>query len=265
MPLTGRPVSVIRQRSGGRPRHGGPRSRHLVAAPAGLGCGFLNVVASSGSAVSPPVPMRLGLHAIDANATNRIPILLASLMATVSMARATVPVSLGAGLGAIAADAIPSHDLRAVITAAVVACLVLILTKLEDTLRPGAVQETRFRWEAFWFLLIGLWLGFIVMDGATYLLLALVLSVRLPLVEANAVKNFLAVPTTVVAMLVFASQGSIDWTLGAALGVGSVLGGLLGARLALSEQARRWIVGLLVVVIVGELVQLSMRYVLALI
>ena len=118
------------------------------------------------------------------------------------------------------------------------------LTKLEDILRPGAVQEARFRWqEAFWFLLIGLWLGFIVLDGATWLLLALVLSVRLPLVEANAVKNFLAVPTTVVAMLVFASQGTIDWTLGAALGVGSVLGGLLGARLVLLEQARRWIAG----------------------
>lgn len=112
---------------------------------------------------------------------------------------------------------------------------------------------------------VGLWLGFIVLDGATYLLLALVLSVRLPLVEANAVKNFLAVPTTVVAMAIFASQGSIDWPLGAALGAGSVLGGLLGSRLALSEQVRRWIAGLLVVVIVGELIQLSMRYVLELI
>ena len=109
-------------------------------------------------------------------------------------------------------------------------------------------------------MLIGFWLGFIVLDGATYLLLALVLSVRLPLVEANAVKNFLTVPTTAVAMLIFASQGSIDWTLGAVLGVGSVLGGLLGSRLSLSDQARRWIVGLLVVVIVGELIQLSLRY-----
>ena len=59
----------------------------ILAALAGLGCGFLNVVASSGSAVSLPVLMWLGLHAIDANATNRIPILIASLTATVSMAR----------------------------------------------------------------------------------------------------------------------------------------------------------------------------------
>ncbi|MGE3293445.1 MAG: hypothetical protein AB7O95_18900 [Geminicoccaceae bacterium] len=37
-------------------------------------------------------------------------------------------------------------------------------------------------------------------------------------------------PRTAVAMLVFAREGSIDWSLGAALGAGSVLGGLLGSR-----------------------------------
>lgn len=42
----------------------------------------------------------------------------------------------------------------------------------------------------------------------------------------------------------------------------SVLGGLLGSRLSLSDRARRWIVGLLVVVIGGELIQLLLRYIL---
>jgi uncharacterized membrane protein YfcA len=44
------------------------------------------------------------------------------------------------------------------------------------------------------------------------------------------------------------------------MALGSVAGGLLGARLAISDQARRWIVGLLIVVIVGELANLSIRY-----
>jgi uncharacterized protein len=244
----------------------------LVAVIAGLCCGFLNTVASSGSAVSLPVLMWIGLHAVDANATNRIPVLIGSLTATINLARggkipwdlawrATVPVTVGAAFGALMAEVVPSHDLRLVITGAIVAALVLILTKLKAVLDTVASGEVRFRWqEASWFVLIGFWLGFIVLDGATYLLLALVLSVRLPLVEANAVKNFLTVPTTAVAMLIFASRGSVDWSLGAFLGVGSVVGGFLGSRLAVSDQARRWIVGLLVVVIVGELIQLSLRY-----
>jgi len=40
----------------------------------------------------------------------------------------------------------------------------------------------------------------------------------------------------------------------------AVSGGLLGACLAISEQGRRWIIGLLVIVIIGELVNLSIRY-----
>ena len=108
---------------------------------------------------------------------------------------------------------------------------------------------------------IGVWLGFIVLDGATYLLLALTLAVGLPLIHANAVKNATLVPTTVIAMIVFALKGNVDWTLGAIMGIGSVAGGILGARLATSTQARRWIFLLLVFVISAELVHLVLHYV----
>ena len=108
--------------------------------------------------------------------------------------------------------------------------------------------------------LVGIWTGFIVLDCATYMLLVLVLAAGLPLVGANAIKNVLLVPTTAVAMAIFAANQSIDWAVGGAMALGSVVGGLLGARLAISELARRWIVGLLVVVIIGELVHLSIQY-----
>ena len=39
---------------------------------AGLACGFLNTAASSGSAVSLPILMMIGLDPISANATNRV-------------------------------------------------------------------------------------------------------------------------------------------------------------------------------------------------
>jgi uncharacterized membrane protein YfcA len=61
-------------------------------------------------------------------------------------------------------------------------------------------------------------------------------------------------------MAIFAGHESVDWTTGGIMALGSVAGGLLGARLAISDQARRWIVGLLIVVIVGELANLSIRY-----
>ena len=44
------------------------------------------------------------------------------------------------------------------------------------------------------------------------------------------------------------------------MGVGSVAGGILGARLATSPQARKWVFLLLVVVISAELVHLVLHY-----
>src|SRR5690606_10682869 len=58
-----------------------------IAAIAGLACGFLNTVASSGSAVSLPLLMMIGLDPISANATNRLPVLIGGVSASYSFHR----------------------------------------------------------------------------------------------------------------------------------------------------------------------------------
>jgi uncharacterized membrane protein YfcA len=90
-----------------------------LAVVAGVACGFLNTVASSGSAVSLPALMAIGLDPITANATNRVPLLLGSISATwkfhASKAlpwgpaiKASIPTSIGAivGVGTIFAEVI---------------------------------------------------------------------------------------------------------------------------------------------------------------
>ena len=140
--------------------------------------------------------------------------------------------------------------------------LALLFTKLKQAIESASSDTVRYGVREFlMFAGIGVWLGFIVLDGATYLLLALTLVVGLPLIHANAVKNATLVPTTVIAMIVFALKGNVDWTLGAIMGIGSVAGGILGARLATSTQARRWVFLLLVFVISAELVHLVLHYV----
>jgi uncharacterized protein len=89
----------------------------------------------------------------------------------------------------------------------------------------------------------------------------LTLIVGLSLIQANAIKSALLIPSTIIAMLVFGYKGNLNWTLGAMMGAGSIAGGVLGARLAMSLQARKWVFILLVVVITAELVQLTIHYV----
>lgn len=59
----------------------------LLVALAGLACGFMNTVASSGSVVSLPILMWASLHATEANATNRVPVLIGSIAATLYLAK----------------------------------------------------------------------------------------------------------------------------------------------------------------------------------
>lgn len=239
---------------------------------AGAICAFLNTLASSGSAVSLPMLISLGMDPQMANATNRLPVIVGCVTAVISFSRAGVlpwrlavrvagPATLGSLAGAVLADAIPARNLGLAITAAVLMALILLTTKLKSALNQPPQESPGFSLkEALIFFSIGVWVGFIVLDGATYLLLALVLVVRLPLTQANAVKNLVLIPTTLVSLLVFARDGHVVWPTGAAMAFGSIGGGLVAARLALLPAARVWVFRLLVVVITGELIQISQRY-----
>ena len=245
----------------------------LLGLGAGFACGFLNTAASSGSAVSLPILMMIGLDPVSANGTNRIPVLIGALSATWSFhqkkallwalaVKVSLPVAIGGLIGAGFAEILPGRDLALVITAAVLVALVLLFTKLKQAIESATAQDVRYGTREFAvFVGIGIWLGFIVLDGATYMLLALTLVVGLPLVHANAIKSAALVPTTLVAMAVFAYKGNIDWTIGAVMAVGSIAGAVLGARLATSPAARKWVFRLLVIVICAELVHLTTHYV----
>src|ERR1700730_7563181 len=244
----------------------------LLGLGAGLACGFLNTAASSGSAVALPILLMIGLDPVTANATNRVPVLIGALSATMSFhqrgallwglaLKVSLPVAIGGLAGAGLTEILPGRELALIITAAVLVALVLLFTKLKQAIESAASETVRYGGREFLiFTGIGVWLGFIVLDGATYLLLALTLVVGLPLVHANAVKSAVLVPATIVAMIIFAYKGNIDWTIGAVIGVGGVSGGSLGARLATSPQARKWIFLRLVAVISAELVPLAIHY-----
>jgi uncharacterized membrane protein YfcA len=243
-----------------------------VGALAGIACSFLNTAASSGSAVSLPMLMMIGLSPIMANATNRVPVLIGAVTASVSFWRGghiriplavkmCIPVTLGAVVGALVAEYLPGRDLGLIITAAVLAAFLLLFGKLKNAIEAVQTEPERFGVREFvMFLVIGAWLGFIVLDGATYLLMALVLAVHVPLVQANALKTVALIPTTIVALAFFAMDGAIDWGVGATMGIGSVAGGVLGAIVATNATAKVWVFRLLVLVIGGEIVHLAVHY-----
>jgi len=218
------------------------------------------------------VLLMFGLSPLDANATNRLSVLFGSLMALrtfhskgevewrAGLAMA-VPATLGSIAGVLAAERLSGRSMGLVITAAVLAALLLLVTKLRSVLERPSTGTAQINMVGMIALLgVGFWLGFIVLDGATYLLLVLILIFRYDLVRANALKALLGVATTLVPILMFAGHGSIRWPEGLVMSAGSIYGGHLGARLAMHERAKFWIYRTLVVVLLLEIVHLGVQY-----
>lgn len=234
---------------------------------AGALCGFLNVAASSGSAITLPLLIALGLPPAIANGTNRLPVLVGMASAIWRFEQSKVipwrlclrllPAFLISALvGAQMAAMLQMEHIRVLVHIAVVLALVLLMIKPQRWLRDGDPESTRQNPSLPLLVLtagIGLWTGLIVLDSGTYLLMSLVLVGGLALQQASAVKAVLIGCATVVTLGVFIHSGQVDWGAALPLMLGSALGGWLGALLALGPNARVWIYRLLIAVLVLEL------------
>lgn len=247
-------------------------TRMIVLVLAGFAAGLVNTLASSGSAISLPVLMLLGLPAGDANATNRLSCMLGSMMALRTFHAAHMidwkagrrmlpPAVLGSVVGVLAAEWLPGRDMGLVITGALMVALLLIFTKIKAVLARPQTQPSHVTFAGLVVLFgVGIWLGFIALDGNTYLLLVLMVLFHFDLPQANALKILLMFATTVLPVAIFSWSGNIWWKDGLVLSAGSLGGSFIGARLSSYPGARRWVFRLLVVAISLEVVHLGAAY-----
>jgi hypothetical protein len=98
------------------------------------------------------------------------------------------------------------------------------------------------------FFLSGLYGGFI-QAGVGFMALGMTTLAGLDLVRGNAVKVFVVMLLTLLSLAVFAGTGNVDWPAGAALGLGQMLGGLVGVRVAVLK-GQKWLEHVVTVTIV---------------
>lgn len=242
----------------------------LVAA--GLAAGFINTVAGSGSLITVPLLIYLGLPANVANGTNRIGILLQTIVGVASFKRQgmlewrqalipTIPAVVGAVVGAQVAVDLDEVVLRRVIGALMVAMLVLMLVDPARWLR-GPADTRRIRSGVLGTVVmfgIGFYGGFIQIGIGVILLAGLVLGSGYDLVRANAVKLLIVLCYTPFALAVFIRGDQVAWLPGVILAVGSMAGAWLAARMAIQRGARfvRWFLILVVVVSAMDLLGIA--------
>jgi uncharacterized membrane protein YfcA len=244
----------------------------IIAIGAGLICGFLNTVASSGSAVTLPLLLFMGLTPAMANGTNRVPVMVGALIASIAFLRAGIidwslafkiltPTVIGSICGAYLAVYVPQNYIKLLIFIALIFAFLLLFSGIKKLIEKELEEGLRYGgFEIAILFAVGLWLGLIVLDGGTYLLLALIAFVRLPLVIANAYKNLVILATAAIALAIFSMKDAVNWELGGIMALGSIVGAFFGAKFALHQLAKVWTFRFLVAVIVLELIHMGMQY-----
>ncbi len=235
---------------------------------AGFIAGFINTLAGSGSLVTLPLLIFLGMPANVANGTNRIGVLLQNVVAVGSFHDQqvmdwrrglilSIPAIVGSIVGAQIAVNLDETMMRRTIGALMVVMLVVIWVRPQHWLegRPELADKP-FGWVQWLiFFAIGVYGGFIQVGVGIFLLAALVLSAGYDLVRANAVKVLIVLLFTISALGVFIFNDQVVWGVGLILAVGQMVGAWVAARMAVKRGAAfvRW---LLIAVIVVSAAQL---------
>lgn len=215
---------------------------------AGFASGWINVIAGGGSLLTVPVMVFMGMPGPVANGTNRIAIIVQSMSAIASFrskgfsdfrlsASLAAAASLGAYFGARLGVSLDGVWFNRTVAAVMIAVMILMATG-EDKARPRPDASSKARNLALGHALMvgaGFWGGFIQI-GVGFLIMPILYRVMgLDLVRVNMHKVFIALVFTFVAFLVFASKVEIVWEAGAALALGTAVGGWMGAHATIAK------------------------------
>lgn len=237
----------------------------VLAILAGIAAGVINTLAGSGSAVTLPMLVALGLDASAANATNRVGVLLQNITGIATFQRSksldisgsfwlTIPAMIGAVAGTYIATILKPQQMEYAIGAMMVLILITIFINPNKWLReqsevkpgrPGIGVLALFS-------VIGAYGGFIQAGVGVFLLAAMVLGAGYSMVHANAIKLVIVLALTVAAMVVFIfSPVRIDWGIGILMAVGQSIGAWAAAKFAVSvPDASKYVRWLMIAVVV---------------
>jgi uncharacterized membrane protein YfcA len=243
---------------------------YLILAVIGVGflAGFINTLAGSGSLLTLPMLMFLGLPANVANGTNRIAIFLQNVVGVGSFRQQKVldtrmglwlalPAVIGSLVGAQIAIGLNEEVMERAIGILLIVMFFLILYKPAQWVK-GQAGKARAKPSTLQFIIfffIGIYGGFIQAGVGIFLLAGLVLGAGLDVVKANAVKLLIILVYTPFALAVFFMNDQVNWKIGLILALGNMLGAFIASRFAVSWGAK-YVRYILLVVIFGSALKL---------
>ena len=233
----------------------------------GLVAGIINTLAGAGSSLTVPLLVLVGLPGNVANGTNRIGVLLQCLTAAwrfraegVSGFREALPmmlpVGIGAAIGAVAISQVDDESFEFLF--GIIMILLLIPLVYPWKRSSTASSNTRSRTILFVLLFaIGVY-GGAFQAGVGLALIAVLSYAGHDLVHTNSIKVVINSALTGAAIPIFFLQDQIAWIPGLTLATGFILGGEIGARIAVrgGERVIRPALAIAILLLAGRMLGL---------
>lgn len=229
----------------------------------GVLAGFVNAVSAAGSLISLGVLIFTGLGAGEANATNRVGVLMQNISSALGfrtkgiktenymwwLAAAAVP---GAVLGAWFSLKIPDVLFNKILSVVMIAFLIITLTNpLKSMVGSVPRMETKHKvLGVITYFFVGMYGGFIQAGSGFFIMAGCMLIHRFDIVKTNYYKAVIMLTYTVAAFLIFLFKGNINWVYGVVLSAGMATGGFLGSRWSISAS-EKWLKVFMTVVIIA--------------
>jgi uncharacterized protein len=222
---------------------------YIIVIAIGIVAGIVNTLAAGGSLLTLPVLMALGLPPNMANGTNRIAIFLQNVIGVgkfhkekvfdyPSGFRVGLPAALGAIAGAFIAVNLNDKVMKLAIAGVMIVVFFLMLLKPNRWVNSHEYHPPIPYWvQVIIYFFVGIYGGFIQAGVGFFLLTSLVLASGYELLKANALKLFVILLYTPIALLIFFLNKDVNLVMGLVLAVGTMAGAWIGAKIAMKGGA----------------------------
>ena len=217
---------------------------------AGAAAGLINTVVGSGTLITFPTLLALGVPPVIANISNTVGLTPGSLSGAWATGRELTGERrrvlwlgtaslLGGVVGAMLLLWLPSAAFDTIVPVLIgIGCVLVVLQPFISTklairrarlgLETGSVHGPIVLWLAI--ALVGVYGGYFGAAQGVLLIAILGIGLAEPLLKINAIKNVLATIANAVASIVFIIVSEVNWPAAIAIAVGSVLGAQVGGR-----------------------------------
>jgi uncharacterized membrane protein YfcA len=218
----------------------------LLVLVAGVGAGTINTVVGSGTLITFPTLLAVGLPPVTANVSNTVGLFPGSFVGaygyrrelagqggrTLRLGSATL---LGAVLGAVLLLVLPAGAFKAIVPVLIILALLLVVFggRLTRWLVARGHSASGRVSVPLWVVTFGtgVYGGYFGAAQGVLLMGFLGLFLSESLQRLNAVKNVLAGVANLVAAVVFVASTHIDWAAAGLIAGGSIVGGFVGAHI----------------------------------